>query len=428
MTDVPFTAVATASSWLLLRGLRRERHNEIVAGLALAMAAILIRQIGLAIPIAFAIAYVVKFRFSYWRVIEAAIPVAVGFVIQTAYQGWLHWLGRVPTNFGAQIATILTRLSLPWLTIASDAAIITFYALIYTGFLLLPFLIIVCGADSRSRARIIYFATLGAAVMLTLGLVVHRTIMPLHGNVLGKGGIGWDMAPSPALVRLAVTFSACFGAFLLVAGFIRGSLDLLANTRSGFDAREHYVLAFALAAIATAFAPLPLLGLGGLGFYDRYLILFLPWFILLFATVSRLSSHHPQGGVATLASVAVLVLIAAFSIGAAHDFLAFNRTRWVALNDTMSRYHVGPDRIDGGFEFNGWYLYNNNYIITPNKSWYWVLDDEYVVQRGPRAGYENLVQYPVVWWLPWSGGQVIVQRKMIGTDLLRTPQDRTGNE
>jgi hypothetical protein len=117
MTDVPFTAVAPLSSWLLLRGLRRGGRAEIIAGLALAMAAILIRQIGLAIPIAFALAYVVKRGLGFRRVIEAIIPVTAGFAVQTAYQGWLHWLDRVPATFGAQVATIRMQLSLPWPTI-----------------------------------------------------------------------------------------------------------------------------------------------------------------------------------------------------------------------------------------------------------------------------------------------------------------------
>ena len=107
MTDVPFTAVATLSSWLLLRGLRRGGRAETIAGLALAMTAILIRQIGLAIPIAFALAYVIKRGFSFRRVIEAIIPVTAGFAVQTAYQGWLHWLDRVPPTFGAQLARLI---------------------------------------------------------------------------------------------------------------------------------------------------------------------------------------------------------------------------------------------------------------------------------------------------------------------------------
>lgn len=419
MTDVPFTAVATLSSWLLLRGLRRGGRAKIIAGLALAMAAILIRQIGLAIPIAFALAYVVKRGLGFRRVTEAIIPVTAGFAVQTAYQGWLHWLDRVPAAFGAQVATIRMQLSLPWPTIVGDASTIFFYVLVYTGFLLLPFLIIVYRADSDSRERIIYFGAAGASAVLTVILAAHRVLMPLHGNVLSKAGIGpSDLAPSPALFRLLITFLACFGAFLQVPGLIRGSLEYVASSRAGVEAHQPHVLVFALAAIATEFAPLPLLGLGPHGFYDRYLIVFLPWLMLILAGCDFTPSSGRRRAV-WITGVAALVSMAAFSIGATHDYMAMNRARWAALNDTMRRYHVGPERIDGGFEFNAWYLYDDDYVSKPDKSWWWVMDDDYVVQRFLRPGYEKLAEYSVDCWLPWSSGQVVVQRRIIDTHSTR---------
>ena len=414
MTDVPFTAVATASSWLLLRGLRRSGWPEIVAGLALAMAAILIRQIGLAILIAFAIAYVVKRGLGFWRIVEAIILVVAGFAVQAAYQGWLHWLDRVPAKFGNQIATLQTQLALPWATVASDAATIVFYTVVYTGLLLFPFLIAAHRAGSRSRA--LYLGAAGLGAVLTMILAAHRALMPLFGNVLAKGGIGpSDLAPAPALLRLLVTFLACFGAVLGVARLIRVGLVFFAPTRSGFEVREPHVLAFALVAIATAFAPLPLLGLGPFGFYDRYLILFLPWLMLLLVAVNPVAPSYGQCRAALVTGAAALVTMAVFSIAATHDYLAVNRARWAALGDTMRRYHVGPERIDGGFEFNAWYLYDDKYVRRPDKNWWWVIDDDYVVQRSLRPGYEKVAEYPVNWWLPWSSGQVVVQRRIIGT-------------
>jgi 4-amino-4-deoxy-L-arabinose transferase-like glycosyltransferase len=420
MTDVPFTAVATASSWFLVRGLRRGGRAEIVAGLALATAAILIRQIGLAIPIAFAFAYITKRGLGFRRLVEAVIPVLVGAAVQTAYQGWLHWLDRVPAKFEDQIASLRTELTLPWFMIAEDSAKIIFYTLVYSGCLLFPFLIIGHGANLRTRQRIPYFylGAAGAATLLTSILKMHGRLMPLHGNVLTKGGIDWYQAAAPPWFWLLVTFFSCFGAIVLLAGLIRGGLAFLAAIRSGFQAPDHYVLGFALAAIATAFAPLPLLGLGPHGFYDRYLIVFLPWLMLLFVSIYPVDSGHRPHKVGLAIGTAALVAMAAFSVGATHDYMGVSRTRWAALDDVMRRYHVGPARIDGGFEFNAWYLYDNNYVGKPGKSWYWVIGDDYVVQlRSLRPDYEKLAEYPVGWWLPWSSGQVIVQRRTLRTNV-----------
>jgi hypothetical protein len=138
---------------------------------------------------------------------------------------------------------------------------------------------------------------------------------------------------------------------------------------------------------------------------------------LLFVATYPVAPSYGQRGAALVTGVAALVSMAVFSIGATHDYLAVNRARWVALGDTMRRYHVGPERIDGGFEFNAWYLYDDNYVSRPDKSWYWVIGDDYVVQPSLRPGYEKLAEYPVSWWLPWHGGQVVVQRRAIGTDV-----------
>ena len=68
-----------------------------------------------------------------------------------------------------------------------------------------------------------------------------------------------------------------------------------------------------------------------------------------------------------------------------------------------------PEQIDGGFEFNGWYLYSDTYIPKPNKSWYWVADDEYLVSAYKRDGYVILQTYPVQRWLPWGKADIMIQ-------------------
>ena len=91
----------------------------------------------------------------------------------------------------------------------------------------------------------------------------------------------------------------------------------------------------------------PFPGLGGHGFYDRYLVLFMPWLMLFLVTACPVARSYGESGAVHLIGATALMLMAAFSIAATHDYLALNRTLWVALADTMRRYDVGPDRIDG---------------------------------------------------------------------------------
>lgn len=59
----------------------------------------------------------------------------------------------------------------------------------------------------------------------------------------------------------------------------------------------------------------------------------------------------------------------------------------------MREQRVEPSKTDGGFEFNGWYTYElvdaplgQTERYKQGKSWWWIVDDEYVVTFAPIDG------------------------------------------
>ena len=81
----------------------------------------------------------------------------------------------------------------------------------------------------------------------------------------------------------------------------------------------------------------------------------------------------------------------------------------------MDEERIPPSQIDGGFEFNGWYLYRDDYDdwkYQPDKSWYWVDKDDYVVSFNRLPGYEQMKRYTFGRWLPWGEGNILVLKKM----------------
>ena len=64
LTDVPFFAFAVLSTWLLVRALRRKSIPLAAGGIALACAAVLIRDVGMIIPLAFALAWTFGLRIA----------------------------------------------------------------------------------------------------------------------------------------------------------------------------------------------------------------------------------------------------------------------------------------------------------------------------------------------------------------------------
>jgi len=100
MTDVPFTAFAIASLYFFIRGMRTESRLTIAASFVLASVAILIRQTGLALPVAFAFALLTKRGIKPRYVVSALILVASGIGIQflPTRPGYLRMASRRPST------------------------------------------------------------------------------------------------------------------------------------------------------------------------------------------------------------------------------------------------------------------------------------------------------------------------------------------
>jgi 4-amino-4-deoxy-L-arabinose transferase-like glycosyltransferase len=414
MTDVPFTAAATASCWLLLRGLQRDCWPEMLVGLVVAIGAILIRQVGLAIPLAFSIAYLVKRGPSIRHLIEAIIPSVAALTIQFAYQEWLVWSGHIPVNFGKQIRTLEMQLGQDWPTILRDGSTITFYAFLYLGLFLFPFLLIANRLSLPGRSTAALSLSAAAATVMTAILGVCGKLMPMHGIILNAGGIGMDVGPiaAPRYFWLLATFLSVMGAILLLWHLV-ATILFLTRIPKEQTSDQAYVSVFALALVLISFAPLPMLGLTIDGFFDRYLIVFLPALMLLI--VSRVAYaapiDRPKPHVSSPAFIGTLALVAmgSFSVLATHDWLASHRVLWTALDDLMHDRRLGPEQIDGGFEFNGWYYYHNT--PTPERGRSYIVSDEYVVASYLRNGYIALKNYSVDRWLFWGSGDIIVQSR-----------------
>lgn len=67
-----------------------------------------------------------------------------------------------------------------------------------------------------------------------------------------------------------------------------------------------------------------------------------------------------------------------------------------------------PNRIDGGYEFDGLFPHDAAYHDKPGKSWWWVDDDEFIVTSAPLPGYQVMRRYPVERWLPVWGGDILI--------------------
>ena len=78
----------------------------------------------------------------------------------------------------------------------------------------------------------------------------------------------------------------------------------------------------------------------------------------------------------------------------------------------MKVKNIPPQQIDGGYEFNGWFLYDPKYKKIPGRQWWWVDDDKYVAAYGPLEGYEVMEVIPYELWLPPGRGSIYFLKRI----------------
>ena len=81
------------------------------------------------------------------------------------------------------------------------------------------------------------------------------------------------------------------------------------------------------------------------------------------------------------------------------------------MNDLLAGGKVTAADVDGGFEFNGWYLYDPAYKEKPGKSWYWVDRDSYLLAFAEMPGWVTVKEYPYAHWLPPYTGKIVVLKQ-----------------
>jgi hypothetical protein len=421
MTDVPFTALVTTSLWLYVRGVRRKSATSLGGAFALAFVAILVRQFALVLPLAFGVAHTARKGLNVRAFGTGVLPFVLGIAVHVTFVHWLVAAGRTPSVSHLQIgpAFFILRITAHLFLIS-----------LYVGFYMAPLLACLIFAwrsplaDGNSSWTLSLWRPFAALAVLLVSLANTGDMLPAIGNILIPSGLGpltlrdtfllrsnQPTIPAGVTVLWAVTTALSSWSTLLVVLAIAHTVakvgkNLLRLEGVG-DAWPQVLMLTLTAAYAGAVF---LAGTQGL-LLDRYI---LPLIVPLSAVLlmrPRPSLPLREWSGRAVPSFLLLALYAAFSSLATHDYLAWNRARWRAT-DFLLQAGVTPHQIDGGYEFNGWYLHSPDYRPSPGKSYWWVDDDEYVIASGPLSGYQEVRRFGFSRWLGFSEASVLVLHRV----------------
>lgn len=415
MTDVPFIAFFLLSLLCYAQGLTRNSNAGMLAGSVFAAASLLIRQIGVIMPIAVALAIFFggfgSRKSRRWRLILlSSTPPVVTF---TVYSAWLRIIHGPTRALGAFLypSVLLNPLRLAGMVLNHG-----FVTLEYVGLFIAPLLPLWLGSRKsewlraiRPRLLLLWtgFVALGVLIMYLIG---HGKVMPYTGNILHEAGVGALTLKDAVfdgqlpLLRLPrsfwwlVTLLASLSAILIGSVMSSQVIQQLAvgwrGKTQGQRALDPYIVWMLW------FATFGFLGVGLLinQLFDRYLI---PLLVLLIPLLLLTVRTAPWKRCAIAGTFVLLLSYGTFGALGTRDYLAWNEARWTGMQYLVSVTGVDPSNIDGGYEANYWYNYAN--ATTKADSWWWTKEPLFYLTFTPLQGYRVVMTIPYHRSLPPLG-------------------------
>jgi len=123
--------------------------------------------------------------------------------------------------------------------------------------------------------------------------------------------------------------------------------------------------------------------------FDRYLLMILPIALIYFASLLEKYNYSQ------FIFIFITILFAIYSTLATYNYLEWQRVRW-SLADSLIKENISREDIEGGYEMNGWYLYNKDLGHENTPFWApWYVRDispghqmKYIISFSPLGGYE----------------------------------------
>lgn len=417
MTDTPFTALMVWCSIYFIRSLRTRSDRQLIIATLLALAATLSRQLAICMPMAFAATYLLRSRPSVPTFARAFLPTAVCAI---AYVIVLHF-GLIGANVNTIVVQTLPDVQSLLMRVLNNV----FFMSVHSGLLLIPILLAENVRQwSHNRARTIFFAIAAIAIVsLLVATRVHagQPILLPHSLWLVPSGVGpvWLLDTSVLNIKniqllppefwVSVTIVALIGAVLLLTAFglrITNLIGCIARRQTTGDAELVGIFSTLTAILYfTLLLPAPTL-------WDKYVAPMVP--VMVIALIGLRQPQAPAWfdlpAPWRLTTWALIIVFGVYAVSGTRDYLAWNRVRWVALEELMTKQQVRPEDIDGGFEFNRLYLWDPTVKDADLKLWN-RRGTRFVVASGSIPGYSVIKEYSYQHWLPWHMQKIVVLRR-----------------
>lgn len=398
MTDVPFYALSIISIFYYLQYIKGGSLKFVLIASFFVVLAILIRQLALVIPFAFLITGFYKLLKKEKVGLQYFLPFVISIGIYIGYQWIAHSYfdarGRYDEMNGKLMSQILTT-PISWLLGVFNRNVI---GLLYLTLFSSPFLI----SYLIKSKKVIIAISVVIGTLFFLFLNSKDYIFPILDNIIYNFGLGpatlydyWfgdiqEPHQVNTYIWIGITIFVSILFSLILTLFVSNKSEILSKV----DDKKIFI-------------SLTLIGylmlVASISTYDRYYLLPMPLFIIIVFSFLKVEIRRSV-------FLFMLIPISIFSVAGTHDYLSWNKARWDCISYSLRGDKVDSNRIDGGFEFNGWYNYNDTDFNSRLKN-VWVHDVDYIIGFNRLKGTDVIYEANYMSWLQLENASIKVLKK-----------------
>ena len=419
MTDIPFMFIILVSMTFFALSVRYDKPAYLLIAIIVATVGVLIRQLSIALLIAYGFHYLISRKFSVVRLLTSIMPCIIGLAVNFGYLSWMSLTGRTAL-VGLPVNTV-TGLTLTQILVTFCKFQLQLFP--YISLLSFPTLVLYLLNSKRRPQWQIWCASFVALAYIFADLAAPITL-PSLGNLILPTGLGpitlfdtyvmginsREAAPVISLFWLVITGITAASSTIIIIDVGAQLIAIMQRISSGRLFKDYELLTIPIYCSAGALlVGTSLVAIINGAFYDRYLLPVVFFVTLQFARNIRLDFMGGNNWFMNLGIVSSMLLWVGLAAAGTHDYINWNKARWKATSALLAE-GVSPSKINGGYEFNGFYRHLD---ITrpPIRPDYWYISKpDYMIASGPVEDFEFISSTPVDSWTNLLPQRVFVLR------------------
>ena len=399
---------ALISFYFMIKIIKKSGNFNILFFLIFTVLGTINRQTGILIPLIFGVVFYILTSKNWKNLFISIFPFLINILVLLLSEIVLNSNEILPDNYNLQLSRIIETIVHPSIDSIRLIGVNFVSSTLCLGLMILPFTISNFKFHYKeiSQSKYVNWIFYGFLLVVLLKVFFTGFINPFIGNIFYPFGTGPIILTgfNTDKIQIHSFLTKSFFIVLNVLGCLSFSFaihSILKSIITTFKKDINWVSIFFILLFICYLFPICFNYAN-----DRYLLFLIPFFF-----VGYIKSYDFEFN--KILFIISFLPIFYFSVASSFDYFRLNQARWKALNHLTNELLILPQQIDGGFEFNAWYLSESiNYDPSHEGRWWWIVKDDYIISPKKRKGYFIESRYPFTSILSYPFNELYVLKKI----------------